>query len=104
MLPIIVTGAMEFLSRYAFRRGLKKANPITFDNTANLSKLLTENADHRRLVFWVKTGAVYGIHSFLFQLVATKILSFQWQNNCKELVYGVTKDKRGNCKYKNIQC
>ena len=71
MLPIIVTDAMEFLSRYAFRRGLKKANPITFDNAAKLPKLLTENDDHRRLVFGVKTVTVFSIHSFLFQRVAT---------------------------------
>ena len=77
MLPIIVTGAMEILSSDAFCRGLEKANPITFDNAAKLPKLLTKHADHRRLVFGVKTVAVYSIHSFLFQLVATKTLGFQ---------------------------
>ena len=103
MLPIVVTGAMEFLSSDAFRRGLEQANPITFANAATLPKLLTENADHRKLVFGVKTIAVYSIHSFLFQLVATKILGFQWQNNCKELAYELTKDKLGNYTYKDIR-
>ena len=104
MLPIIVTGAMEFLSSDAFCCGLEKATPITFDNSAKLPKLLTKNADHRRLVFWVKKVVIYSIHSFLFQLVAIKILGSYWQNNCKELAYELTKDKRGNYKYKDIRC
>ena len=95
---------MDFLSSDAFRRGTENANPITFSNATDMTKLLSENADHRKLVFGVKTVPVYSINAFFFQLVATGILDFVWQNNGKELCYVLSKNQHDQYNYKDIRC
>lgn len=103
MLPIIVTGAMSFLSTDAFRRALDCSNPITFENSNELLKTLTDNSDHRKLVFGVKTVPAYSVNAFFFQLFATNILSYEWQNNTTDLCFALTKDQNSNCRYQDLQ-
>ena len=84
-MPIGVTGAMLFLSTDAFRRALNRSNPITFENSNDLLKTLTDNADRRKMVFGVKTVPAYSTSTFFFQLFAMKILSYEWQNATTDL-------------------
>ena len=53
MLPVVVSGAMEFLSTDAFHCELEQSNPI--NNASEFPKLLSKNFDHRKLLFWIKT-------------------------------------------------
>ena len=103
MLPIVPSGAMDFLSSDAFATGMENANPITFENARDLPKVLSQNADNQKLVFNVKTVPAYNINAFFFQLVATGILEFVWQNNGKELCYALSKNIHNQHNYKDIR-
>ena len=98
MLPIVPSGAMDFLSSDAFARGMENVNPITFENARDLPK-----ADNQKLVFGVKTVPAYNINAFFFQLVATGILEFVWQNNGKELCYALSENKHNQHNYKDMR-
>ena len=50
---------MSFLSTYAFRRALNCSNPITFENSNELLKTLTDNADHRKLADFTRRLGEY---------------------------------------------
>ena len=102
MMPIIVTGAMSFLSTDVFRRALDSSNLIIPDNSNELIKTLTDNADHRKMVFGLKFVKAYSVNAFFFQLFATNILSCEWQNNTTGLCFALTKDQNNNCRYKTL--
>ena len=71
MLPIAVRGTICFLSTDAFHIAIEKMNPITFENCSELTKILTESFDHRKMVFDIKIVLAYSVNSFFFQLIAT---------------------------------
>ena len=61
MLPIIARGAISFLTTDAFRTAMEQTNPITFENCSEFTKTLTENSDHRKMVFGIKTVPAYSL-------------------------------------------
>jgi hypothetical protein len=75
---------------------MQLTNPITFENSSDLTKTLTESSGHQKMVFDVKNVKAYNINSFFFQRVATNILTFAWQNNNKSLCFALAKDDRVN--------
>jgi hypothetical protein len=83
MLPVVYDGVMSYLGSDHFRLGLHAGNPITFDNNDHLLGLLSNHPDYRKMVFGVKTVATYNINSFYFQLVASKIITFQKEKQNK---------------------
>lgn len=101
MCPIVHSGAVSFLSSYAFRSSLASVSPITFDNTDKIPRMLTKNSDHRKMVFGVKQAPAYFANTFLFQLVATGILTFEWTDDSKKVCCVVSKNADGKYKYKN---
>ena len=76
MLPIAHEGAVLFLSSSYF------SNQMPYETTPNNCKglvdILWKSPDWIKSIFGKKTVAKYNIHSFFFQLIATKIISFQW--------------------------
>ena len=76
------------------------SNPLTFDNCHEITQILTENADHRKMIFGVKTVPAYSVNSFFFQLVTTKILTFKWTNNKTSLCCSLAKDEIDHYKFK----
>ena len=81
MLPIVYEGAIEFLKS----RRLVDAMPymICYSDIEGLVDLLYKDNDWTERVFAIKTVSKYNVAAFFFQLIATKILSFEWVGTTK---------------------
>ena len=75
ILPV-VEGAVPFLSSSYFSDQMPYE--ITPNNCEGLVDILWKSPDWIKSIFGKKTVAKYNVHSFFFQLIATKIISFQW--------------------------
>ena len=79
MLPILHEGAVSFLSSSYFLDQMPYE--ITPNNYEGLVDILWKLPDWVKAIFGKKTVAKYSIHSFFFQLIATKIISgVQYRN------------------------
>jgi superfamily II DNA or RNA helicase len=105
MLPVMYDGVMTFLASDHFRLGLHEANPVTMSNAGEITQLLTSFPDYRKMVFAVKTVPNYCVDAFLFQLVASKILTFNQviKKGKKEIQCALAKDDNEKYLYKNIK-
>ena len=102
MLPIVYEGAVLSLATEYFKVELAKSSPIDFSKVEALPAILSKSADLRKMVFGIKTASGYNIHVFFFQLVASKILEFEWTNNQKEIICGLSRDTNGAYAYEDI--
>ena len=98
MLPIVFEGAIEFLESRHF--GDKMPHIMTFDNYDEIINLLWEAKDFVKKVFGIVGVQKYNINCFFFQLIASKILSFEWVGttavNCV-----ITRDKNDKYLFKD---
>ena len=53
-------------------------------------------------VFGVKSVQRYNVHSFFLQLVAKRIISFQWENSQSQVSIVLNRDDNDNFVYDNI--
>ena len=88
-----------------FKDALREANPITHLNANAILETFgkMKYVDWRKDVFGKKTVHQYNVRSFFFQLVATKILSFEWTHNATEVNYVITKDGNGVVTFKDVR-
>ena len=100
MLPIVHQGAVDFLDSNHFADSLARIVVTNADHDL-IPDLLWESADWRISVFGKKTVQKYNVHSFFFQLLATKILSFEWKNNTKEVRCVRTRDESGRLLFRD---
>jgi len=100
MLPIVHEGAVRFLSSCHFSD--KMPYLITNADSDGMLDLLWNNPDWRKEVFGIKTVQKYNVTAFFFQLLATKILSFQWTNVKREVVCVLTRDKHDKYRYLDV--
>jgi len=73
--------------------------PISNDGYDDVIDKLWDSADWKKLVFGVKKVARYNVNSFIFQLLATGILCFEWTTQQLGLYWCLLKTMRG---YLNI--
>jgi len=81
MLPIVYEGALAFLESKYF--SARETMPYHKNHNAydDMPKQLYESADWKKSVlFGVKSVTKYTINAFFFQLISTKIPSFEWTN------------------------
>ena len=85
MLHIVYDGALTLESEYF---SAKETMPYCINHDAynDMPNKLWESADWRKSVFGIKTVTKYNINAFFFQLIDTKILSFEWTNGTAGLV------------------
>ena len=88
-----------------FKDALREANPITHLNADAILGTLGKKkyADWRKDVFGKKTVHQYNVRSLSFQLVVTKILSFEWKHNATEVKFFITKDGNGVVTFKDVR-
>ena len=86
MLPIVYEGALAFLESEYFSARETMPYRITYDAYDDMTNKLWESADWRKNVFGVKTVTKYNVNAFFFQLIGTRILSFEWTNASTGLV------------------
>ena len=73
---------------------------ITHDDKERIPNRLWESADYEKKIFGFKNVAKYNVNAFFFQLVAMSILTFNWVNADKNVVYLFGKDINNVIKYK----
>ena len=74
ILPIVFTGAKDFLASSHFAKFLAK--PLSYDEPDHVCDSLWGNEDWRKQVFGKKTVAKYNVHAFFFQLTALRLINF----------------------------
>ena len=99
MLPMVYEGAYSFLKSDYFSGTGSMPCPISNDSYGNVIDKLWHSADWKKLVFGVKTVAIYNVNSFMFQLLATGILCFEWTNATTGVVLVLAKNDEGVFKY-----
>jgi len=102
ILPIVYEGAIEFLKS----RQLVDAMPykICYSDIEGLVDLLYKDSDWTERVFAIKTVSKYNVAAFFFQLIVTKILSFEWVGTTK-LVCVISRVGTSTVfNYENITC
>ena len=83
-------------------KGLVESSPVSFRHSNNITDLLADHVDFRRMVFGVQTVPKYCIDSFFFQLVASNILRFE-KNSKGNVSCVLAKDNTGQCNYEQIR-
>ena len=100
MLLIGYEGALSFLDSKYFSTRETMQYCITHDAYNDMRNKLWDSADWRKSVFGVKTITKYNINAFLFQLIGTWILSFEWTNATTGLICMFRTDDDGKLIYK----
>ena len=80
MLPIVLEQAQKFL-RSALFANKYRINELTFKNMDEVPNILWDSKDWIEDIFAKKTVYQYNVFSFFFQLIATKILSIDYEGN-----------------------
>ena len=80
---MVYNDTLAFLGTDHFCLGLRDGNTLSFDNSDWLTELPTNNQDYHKMVFGIKTVALYNTAFFFFQLVGSKILLFQKKKDNK---------------------
>ena len=80
MLPIVLEQAQKFL-RSALFANKYRINELTFKNMDEVPNILWGSKDWIEDIFAKKTVKQYNVFSFFFQLIATKILSIDYEGN-----------------------
>ena len=102
MLPIVYSGAIEFLDSDYFSGSHTMPYVITLDDGGKITNKLWDSLDWRKKVFGVKTVEKYNVNCFFFQLIAAGLLTFQWTNAKGEVLCVFGKDNKDRIKYKFI--
>ena len=80
MLPIVLEQAQKFL-RSALFANKYRINELTFKNMDEVPNILWGSKDWIQDIFGKKTVCQYNVFSVFFQLIATKILSIDYEGN-----------------------
>ena len=72
---------------------------ITYDNDEVIPNKLWESGDWKKSVFGVKIISKFNVNAFLFQLVASGILTFEWSNANRTLMCLLGTDKNNKYTY-----
>ena len=99
ILPVVYSGAIEFLDS----RRLNDITPfvLTVDSCEEFVDRLAKDKDWLGKVFGKESVARYNCTAFIFQLLATKILSFELIGG-NSVAIVVTQDDKGKKLFKNI--
>ena len=100
MLPIIYEGAVDFLDSEYFSGQDFMPYTITQNDKERIPNRLWESADYKKKIFGFTNVAKYNANAFFFQLVATGILTFNWVNANKTVIYRFGKNINNVIKYK----
>ena len=80
ILPIVHHKAKEFLSCKILGDNYRN-NELTFDNMNKVPNILWGSPDWKKHIFGKETVCQYNVFSFLFQLLATGILSIDYEGS-----------------------
>ena len=102
MLPVVPEGALKFLRSAHLDDCMR--HPVSVANCGELVGALSKerNGDWKPAVFGIKTVQVYNIVAFYFQLLASKLLGFEWSNVRKEVHYVLLKDDQSKFNYNTM--
>ena len=75
---------------------------VSFETANDLPSVLWDSPDWRKSVFGIKSVQRYNVHSFFLQLVAKRIISFQWENSQSQVSIVLNRDDNDNFVYDNI--
>ena len=100
ILPIIYEGALEFLSSKVLTD--KLPFEISLSNCDELLDTLYKEESWLIRVFGISTVKKYNVASFFFQLIGSKMLSFESKGKGSQAVIVFTRDMGGQCSFKNI--
>ena len=78
---------------------MKSSNPMTYSNKASIPNILGDSSDWLKRIFGRKNILKYNVQLFFFQLVATKLITFEWINNGKEVNCVLSRDTTGKLLY-----
>ena len=78
MLPIVLEKTQAFLRSALFAKKYR-TNELTFNNMDKVPNILWDSKDWIEDIFAKKTVYQYNVFSFFFQLIATKILSIDYE-------------------------
>ena len=98
ILPVIFDGAQEFLKSSYFAD--KLPFDITNDNAEGLVDLLWDSPDGRKKVFGKKKVDKYNCAAFFFQLVATRLIIFERQNDSVTAV--LARDENDALRFRSV--
>ena len=82
--PIVYEGAIAFLKSSYLNDNIRSMT-ITFANPNALTSILWDSGDWRKQVFGKKSVQRYNVNSFFAQLVAKRIITFQWDQKDNEI-------------------
>ena len=102
MLSIMYEGAYLCLKSDYFSATGSMSYPISNDNYNDVIDKLWDSGDWMKLVFGVKKVAIYIMNPFMFQLLATGILCFEWTNATTGVVLVLAKNNEGVFKYQSL--
>ena len=74
--------------------------PINADNADSFVDSLNNSPDYLKKVFGKVSVARYNCNAFFFQLVAARILEFEWGGS--EVLFTIARDSNDTQKYKSI--
>ena len=100
MLPIVHQQAKEFLSCHLFGDNYRK-HELTFDNMEEVPNILSDSDDWKIKIFGKSTVCKYNIFCFFFQLLATGILSIDYEEK-SGVRFLLTRDDDGNFLYNKV--
>ena len=80
MLPIIQPRAVAFLKSTLFSANYRN-NALTFDTMEDVPNILWKSKDWMFDIFGIKKVYQYNVEAFFFQLLATGILSVDYEGN-----------------------
>ena len=99
ILPVIYSGAMEFLESRRFNN--KMPIDLTMENYESFVGKLAKDKDWLLKVFGKETVSRYQVTAFYFQLFTARIISFG-KNGSNSVSVAVSKDGQKNKLFKNI--
>ena len=74
--------------------------PINTENCDSFVDSLNDSPDYLRKVFGKVGVARYNCNAFFFQLVAARILEFQWRGD--EIIFAIARDDADKHKHKTV--
>ena len=101
LLPIVYEGAVEFLQSEYFSGVNFMPYSVTHEEPESVTDRLWNSGDYKKKIFGKKSVTKYNVNAFFFQLVATGILTFEWNNTETKVVCTLGTDDNEIFKYKN---
>jgi hypothetical protein len=97
----VYEGAVEFLESEYFSGVDFMPYSVTHEEPEAVTDRLWNSGDYKKKIFGKKSVTRYNVNAFFFQLVATGILTFEWNNTETKVVCTLATDEHDIFKYKN---